>query len=554
MRNELAQFYLENPILLTGTDWLIKSVVVLVLALSISRVIKESAFSNSSRYFLWIYSIICLALIPFASFTLDAVSTTKVAAGTMFTLTAIAEYPVEPIVVSTSNYSLTDLLLLAYLLPAGLLLLRILIGVIAVLRISKRATPITDIKLSEVAGKLTVKLNLARSVKLRQSREITSPFSCGIFFPKIILPEHATNWSESTLENVLMHEFIHIKRLDWLTILVSHIVTCAYWINPLCWIALSRVNEEAESSCDSAVLSHGLNAKSYAESLVYVARQSRDERRLLAQMMADKRLLPKRINQILEGPLAPASGTNKFKYKLLAMLVMLVGLFSNLHLISAQSTSAYVSQHPQILVRNVKPHGDPNYWPIVEVAPQYPAGAQQRGIEGWNLVSFSVNEDGNVDADSIVVVDSEPSGIFDRSSIRAVGQLKFRPAISRVNGAKVGISGIQYFFRYELDGSVFAGQETNLINREYLPLNYITPQYPLEANEENVEGYVLVEFTVTNQGMPSGIVILDRSPSDIFNASAINAAERFRFDPRIVDGEPVDAEGARYLFSFKPGN
>ena len=69
--------------------------------------------------------------------------------------------------------------------------------------------------------------------------------------------------------------------------------------------------------------------------------------------------------------------------------------------------------------------------------------------------------------------------------------------------------------------------------------------------ENNVEGHVLVEFTVTKEGLPRGIVILDRSPSNIFNTSAVNAAERFRFDPRIMDGKPVEAEGAQYLFTFE---
>lgn len=556
MRNELALFFWENPLLLSGADWLIKSVVVLVLALSISHAIKAAGLSSSARHLLWMCSIICLALTPIVYFALDAVSTAPAVAGNMITLTALANYPAEPILITTSNYSLAEILLYAYLLPGGLLLLRIPIGVFAVLRISNRASAINDIKINEVARKLTDSLNLVRSVEIKQSREITSPFSCGILFPTVILPEQAENWSQSTLEDVLMHEFNHIKRLDWLTMLVCHIVTCVYWINPLCWIALSRVNEEAESSCDSAALAYGRKANSYAESLVYVARQSRDEHRLLVQMMADKRLLPKRIKQILEEPLMPASATNKFRFQLVAMLAILIGLFSNLSLISAQSAGvAQVSQIPELILRadrsTIFTPGDSNYWPITAVAPHYPKRAQQRGITGWNLLSFSVNEDGNVDADTIVVVGSEPRGIFESSSIRAAAQLKFRPP--RAGGAKVDVNGVQYLFKYELDERVFAGLYTKIKNREYLPLNYITPYYPPAASEESVEGHVLVEFTVTKQGIPAGIVILDRSPSNIFNASAINAAERFRFVPKIVDGEPAEAEGAQYLFSFKPG-
>ena len=52
---------------------------------------------------------------------------------------------------------------------------------------------------------------------------------------------------------------------------------------------------------------------------------------------------------------------------------------------------------------------DGDMLPLVAIAPQYPTRAAQRGIEGWCLVSFTVNGLGNVLEDTIVVVDAEPS-------------------------------------------------------------------------------------------------------------------------------------------------
>ena len=57
---------------------------------------------------------------------------------------------------------------------------------------------------------------------------------------------------------------------------------------------------------------------------------------------------------------------------------------------------------------------DGDYLPLVAIAPQYPPG-RQRGIEGWCLVSFTVDGMGNVVEDTITVVDAEPASIFDRS-------------------------------------------------------------------------------------------------------------------------------------------
>ncbi|MCY4016004.1 MAG: energy transducer TonB [Gammaproteobacteria bacterium] len=92
---------------------------------------------------------------------------------------------------------------------------------------------------------------------------------------------------------------------------------------------------------------------------------------------------------------------------------------------------------------------DGDYLPLVAIAPQYPTRAAQRGIEGWCLVSFTVDGLGNVVEDSIVVVDAEPPNIFDRSSVRAAARFKFQPRV--VDGVGVEVRGVQYVFRYELE-------------------------------------------------------------------------------------------------------
>ncbi len=555
MPNDIALFFLKNSILLNGLDWLLKSIIVLGLTLILSHGIKREVFSSASRHLMWLYSILCLLAIPFAPFAFEFTTMSAAPTGTMYTFIAIANSAVEPILVSPSEYPLANLLLIAYLLPAGFFLLRIMIGVAAVLRISNRAIPITELQTKTFAHNLAIKFQLKRPVHLALSKDVTSPFSCGILFPRIILPEHFTTWSQSTLEDVLTHELAHIKRLDWPTMLLCYVVTCLYWVNPLCWLALRRVNDEAELSCDSAALAHGRSANHYAESLVCIARQNRDSHRLLAQEMADKRLLPQRINLILWGSLIPASASAKFSFHLTAILAILTGIFSNLNLVSAQSIDISGIFRNIVRVKSVNQdmiliNDDGDYPPIGSGALQQLARAQQYGVSGWNLVSFSLNEDGSVDGETIEIVEAEPQDIFDRSTIESASQFKFLPPAQI--GEKFSKDEIRYVFQYVLDFKKNAqslGAEP--INREYLPLNYITPQYPSAAREGSIEGQVLVEFTITKQGIPSGIVILDRSPSDIFNAAAVNAAERLRFDPRIVNGDVAEVVGARHLFSFK---
>ena len=64
---------------------------------------------------------------------------------------------------------------------------------------------------------------------------------------------------------------------------------------------------------------------------------------------------------------------------------------------------------------------------IVRVLPRYPSRALSRGIEGWVLLEFAVDELGL--AVNPVVIESEPPGIFDRAATSAVKRWKYRPMI-----------------------------------------------------------------------------------------------------------------------------
>ena len=92
---------------------------------------------------------------------------------------------------------------------------------------------------------------------------------------------------------------------------------------------------------------------------------------------------------------------------------------------------------------------DGEYLPLVAIAPQYPTRAAQQGIEGWVLVSFTVDGVGDVIEDSISVVDADPPDVFNRSATRATEGFKFKPRM--INGEGVNVPGVQYLFRWALE-------------------------------------------------------------------------------------------------------
>ena len=45
--------------------------------------------------------------------------------------------------------------------------------------------------------------------------------------------------------------------------------------------------------------------------------------------------------------------------------------------------------------------------------------------------------------------------------------------------------------------------------------------------------------------------MVDAEPANIFDRSSLRAAARFKFQPRVVDGEGVNVDGVQYLFRYQ---
>ena len=88
---------------------------------------------------------------------------------------------------------------------------------------------------------------------------------------------------------------------------------------------------------------------------------------------------------------------------------------------------------------------------------------------------------------------------------------------------------------------------------DYLPLVAIAPQYPTRAAQRGIEGWCLVAFTVDGMGnvVEDTITVVDAEPASIFDRSSMRAATRFKFQPRVVDGQCVEVPGVQYLFSYQ---
>mgnify|MGYP001231840470 CR=1 FL=1 len=85
---------------------------------------------------------------------------------------------------------------------------------------------------------------------------------------------------------------------------------------------------------------------------------------------------------------------------------------------------------------------------------------------------------------------------------------------------------------------------------EYLPIVKVQPIYPRRALSRGLEGYVIVEFTVTKVGTTRDVHVVESS-SSMFENAAVRAAQKFKYKPRVVDGEPIAVAGVQNMITFE---
>lgn len=87
---------------------------------------------------------------------------------------------------------------------------------------------------------------------------------------------------------------------------------------------------------------------------------------------------------------------------------------------------------------------------------------------------------------------------------------------------------------------------------DYLPIVKVAPIYPRRALARGIEGDCAVRYTVTAQGTVKDPVVDERycENAEIFGKPSIQAALRFKYKPRIINGEAIEVTGVYNMFHY----
>jgi beta-lactamase regulating signal transducer with metallopeptidase domain len=174
-----------------------------------------------------------------------------------------------------------------YALVAGVLLVRLLIGLALTWRLARASRP--------------VRAPWAAGIDVRVSDVVGVPVTFG---STILLPPEYVAWNRAKRRAVLTHERAHVAHGDFYVLLLAALNRAVFWFNPLAWWQLVRLAELAEIISDDAALEALEDRPGYAGILLDVAQ--RRQRAPVALAMARAATVRRRVERILAAREAPA--------------------------------------------------------------------------------------------------------------------------------------------------------------------------------------------------------------------------------------------------------
>lgn len=254
-----------------------------------------------------------------------------------------------------------------------------------------------------------------------RSVTLAAPALIGLWQPRIVLPgdfEQRYNPAEQAL--VLAHERAHRRHGDpWANTAAAGLL-CLFWFNPLLYWALGRFRFDQELACDARVLESAPRARQpYAHALLKTQLSAEAAWPLpVGCHWQSSHPLTERITMLSQ---YQTSTTRRRSGVALALVLCLTGSyavwaaqpatpdFTNMDSKAADTT-------PVLRVLQSEDVVNP---------PKYPASALANKVSGDVGLKVYINADGSIG--DVVVLSSEPAGVFDQMAIDAAKQWKFNP-------------------------------------------------------------------------------------------------------------------------------
>jgi protein TonB len=203
---------------------------------------------------------------------------------------------------------------------------------------------------------------------------------------------------------------------------------------------------------------------------------------------------------------------------------------------------------------------------VTKVAPVYPPLARQARIQGTVILKVRINKSGDVE--TMQLFSGHP--MLAPAAIEAVKQWKYKPSL--LNGGPVNVeTQVRVNFKLagngpgegvvgDAPGGTPPDQRGGIISRtpvcldasarqsvrlsqgviESAQIKKVPPRYPPEAKDQRIQGVVVMQVIINEDGNVSNIQLVSGHP--VLAPAAIEAVKQWKYKPYKLNGAPVEIE------------
>ena len=374
--------------------------------------------------------------------------------------------------------------------------------------------------------------NINHSVQIAYSKLIDIPFTYGHQRPTIVLPEDLRNRPEEQAL-AIKHELMHIQHHDFLMHAIALLIQAVFWFHPLIHPLVRGIGEYREIVRDKELLAddHSFSRKSYA-TLLFKFAAKKSEQPLVMQMAVPPSTLKKRIR------IMATQTQTKTTYRIGSLIIfstalLIVGMVSCTDITSDGLTTSEFTQAQQQMEQkskfSVKTDSDPIFY--------------------INDKKYTSDGESNIIArlkpkyiKSIrVYKDQEAIEQFGQEGKNGVVVLRLHEGVEQValEDLKTPEEMTQALQKTEENVYVVTEEMPKLIGGLASVQDEII--YPEEAKANGIEGQVIVQFIVDEQGNVTEPHVI-RGIGSGCDKAALEAVKTAKFEPGKQRGKPVKVQ------------
>jgi hypothetical protein len=338
-------------------NYLLKSSISLIILYGLYRIMLRYEFNHQLNRFIGLTCVLFSISFPFVPIT--DLSQARHLPGTFYAVAAGTADLQDNFSSMISKKNL-DIFLLVYGIGACAFLVRLLIGLVTLLRLYFHSPK------SNRCGFKVVTL----SKKM-------SPFT---FFNMLVIGNNPIEDSE--MDAMLLHERAHRDQYHSIDAVLLEALTVIFWFNPVIWFFQKDIKAQHEYFADEQVLAKGINPLAY-QLVLFKARTGTSME--LANHLSNKTSLTKRFNMMAKT--RSNSKTGYWRASLFLALMAVILFFS-----------AFSGRPEEIKVDKTATYeqGEQAMYQTITKQIRYPASARSENRSGLVQVSFTVDEKGNV--------------------------------------------------------------------------------------------------------------------------------------------------------------